>query len=176
MKKTIILVTLVVGVGCGVFRTIMPTPTFERIVKKSTIENPSFAVLIIRGYYPENAVWLTNEIETALLANNVRLFAINNSQVVSKTSGEIKRASSKSDSTSVSKEGIDVESTIGINQIDTKATYLFKASYDTRAFKIISIKTEEIIASGTFTSLYSETIKDNINTILKEMGIVNKNK
>jgi hypothetical protein len=169
MKQVItILLFIFIGFNCRISQN---TSTFDHFVKKSTIKNPSFAIFIERGNYNSYNNWLANEIEKVLLSNNVTLYAVNINQVVNKTAGEIKDASSNTDSTSLSKGELNFESTLGLNQIETKATYLFKASYDAGAFKIISIKTQEIIASGTFTGLYSEAIKNNINILLREMGI-----
>ena len=171
MNRLLIFSILLFTFGCaGAIRH--ASGTFEHIViKKNVEENPSFAVLV-EGYYPEYNSWLKEEIENALMYQKVSVISFGNKrQVITKTTGEGKSLSANNSTGSgISKDKIDVTTTTEL-QSQINADYLFKANYDHWKFSVILIKTQEIIAKGTFTSLYVNDIKNNIKLILEEMGI-----
>jgi len=96
----------------------------------------------------------------------------NNKQFVTSTSGEGKSATAQDNSgTSMAKAKVDITTTAEFQSL-VKSNYLFQANYDHWTFSIISMKNQEIVAKGTFTSIRVDDIRSNINVILKEMKII----
>ena len=97
----------------------------------------------------------------------------NNKEIITTTTGEGLKATAQDTEGATLEEGkVDVKTKTGLRSI-IKADYLFHANYDNWTFSVIAVRNEEIVAKGTFTSMYVEDIKKNVGTILKEMKIVN---
>ena len=173
MKKIIILTLMLSVIGCA--QAIRHTAgTFEHIViRKSTIQNPTFSVYV-EERDPYTNIWLKEKIETALMQNNVSVLLFSNTkQLVTTTTGDEKDVSAHDNTgTKLHKGNIDIKSTTQL-QSQVKADYLFQANYYPGTFSVISMKNLEIIAKGKFTSFsYEDDIKKNVKTILQEMGII----
>jgi len=147
--------------------------TFEYItIPQPAIENPTFSVYV-EGAYRESNAWLKEQIESALMHQKISVLIFNNNkQFVTSTSGEGKSATAQDNSgTSMAKAKVDITTTAEFQSL-VKSNYLFQANYDHWTFSIISMKNQEIVAKGTFTSIRVDDIRSNINVILKEMKII----
>ncbi len=172
MKKIAFIAYLLLVFGCsGIIRHSIGT--FEYIaIPQTHIENPTFSVHV-DGNYRETNTWLKEQIENALMHQKVSVLTFENSkQFVTTTSGEGKSASAQYNSgATVSKGKVDLTTTAEF-QSQVKSNYLFKANYEHWTFSVILMRNQEIVAKGTFTSLYVDDIKRNVNVILKELKII----
>lgn len=146
---------------------------FEHIViPQPVIENPTFSVYV-EGYDRGSNAWLKEQIESALMHQKVSVLTFNYSpQLVTSTSGEGKSATAQDYSgTTLAKEKVDIKTTTELQSL-VKSNYLFHANYDNSTFSVILMKSQRIVAKGTFTALYPDYIRSNVAAILKEMKIV----
>ncbi len=177
MKKLILILFMFLIFGCTeIIRH--ATGTFEYIaIPQPAIENPTFSVYIFsvygEGYYQLQTTRLKAQIENALMLQKVSVLTFTNSkQFVTTTSGEGKGAVAQDNSgAAIAKGKVDITTTAEF-QSQVKSDYLFQAIYDSGTFSVISMKNQEIVAKGTFTTLYADDIKSNVKVILKEMKII----
>lgn len=173
MKKVLLLILIMVFTGCAWRGQHVPS-VFEHVaIPQPPMNNPTFSVYV-EGKYQESNSWLKSQIESSLMRLKVAVLAFNNSkQLVSATSGEGKSSSAQDQdlTNSLSKAKVDVKTTIGQQSI-INSDYLLQANYDSWAFSIISMKNQEIVANGIFTSLSTDDIRSNLGITLKEMQIM----
>jgi len=149
------------------------TGSFEYIaIPQPAIENPTFSVYV-KGYYQDRNAWLKEQIESALMHQKISVLTYTNSrQFVTTTSGEGKSASAQDNSgIALAKDKVEVTTTSEFQSL-VKSNYFIQADYDHWTFSIISMKNHEIVAKGTFTSLFVDDIKSNIKVVLREMKII----
>lgn len=172
MRNLILILFMFLMLGCaGIIRH--TAGTFEYIaIPQPAIENPTFSVYV-EGYYRDSNAWLKEQIESALMHQKVSLLTFNNSmQFVTSTSGAGKSATAQDNSgTKLAKDKVDMTTTAEFQSL-VKSNYLFQANYDHWTFSVISMKNQEIVAKGTFTSLSVDDIRSNVTVILKEMRII----
>jgi hypothetical protein len=158
MKK-IIIIFMFLGLGCAT--------TFNyTIINKSIVNNPSFAIFV-GGENAYNNDWLCEQIENTLIGRKLSVISLNptvNTQTTTTKGfiGLINPINLRTETNPVT--------SVDLSMI--KATYLIYANYDLYTFKIILVKTQEIVAIGTFTG--NSHIKENINIVLNEMGVIDK--
>ncbi|MGV8059008.1 MAG: hypothetical protein AB2L12_13450 [Smithellaceae bacterium] len=172
MKKTILIIFMFLICGCSgiIHHTV---GKFEYIaIPQPAIENPTFSVYV-KGYYQDRNAWLKEQIESALMHQKISVLTYTNSkQFVTTTSGEGKSASAQDNSgTALAKDKVDITTTSEFQSL-VKSNYFIQADYDHWTFSIISMKNHEIVAKGTFTSLFVDDIRSNVKVILQEMKII----
>jgi hypothetical protein len=172
MKKLILIIFIFLILGCGgIIRH--TAGKFEYIaIPQPVIENPTFSVYV-EGYDRGSNAWLKEQIESSLMHQKVSVLTFNYSpQLVTSTSGEGKSATAQDYSgTTLAKEKVDIKTTTELQSL-VKSNYLFHANHDNCTFSVILMKSQKIVAKGTFTSFYVDDIRSNVTVILKEMKIV----
>jgi hypothetical protein len=166
MKKLNLILFMFLMFGCA--------GTFEYIaIPQTAIENPTFSVYVEGIYGEYYNTKLKEQIENALMLQKVSVLTLANSkQFVTTTSGEGKSAAAQDNSgVAIAKGKVDITTTAEF-QRQVKSDYLFQANYDHWTFSVISMKNQEIVAKGTFTTLHADDIKSNVKIILKEMKII----